>query len=67
MRRKLLYLYDAGICHSLCVASGLLVGLNPFDSIYQQTIRHPYTVTNTSVVQIQQFSPDDGHMNARNM
>ena len=24
-------------------------------------------VTNTSVLQIQQFSPDDRHMNARNM
>jgi len=33
----------------------------------QQTRRHPYKVINTSVVQIQQFSPDDGHMNARNM
>ena len=26
--------------------------------------RHPYRVTNTNVVQIQLFSPDDGHMNA---
>jgi hypothetical protein len=33
----------------------------------QQTRRHPFRVTNTSVVQIQQFSPDDGHMNARNV
>jgi len=24
-------------------------------------------VTNTSVTQIQQFSPDDGHLDARNM
>ena len=24
---KLLYLCDTGICHSVCVASGLLVGL----------------------------------------
>jgi hypothetical protein len=48
IRRKLLYLYDTGICHSVWVASGL------------QTSGHPYRVTNTSVVQIQQFSPDDG-------
>ena len=33
----------------------------------QQTRRHPYRVTNNSVAQIQQFSPDDGHMDARNM
>ena len=32
----------------------------------QQISHHPYRVTNTSVVQIQQFSPDDGHMDARN-
>ena len=25
----MLYLYDTGICHSVWVASGLLVGLNP--------------------------------------
>ena len=29
IRRKLLYLCDTAICHSVCVASGLLVGLNP--------------------------------------
>jgi len=29
--------------------------------------RHPYRVTNTSVTQIQQFSPDDGHVDAQNM
>ena len=33
----------------------------------QQNRRHPYRVTNTSFVQIEQFSPDDGHMNTRNM
>ena len=29
-----------------------------------QTRRHTYTVTNTSVAQIQEFSPDDGHVDA---
>ena len=33
----------------------------------QQTRRHPYRVTNTSVTWIQYFSPDDRHMDARNM
>ena len=28
----------------------------------QQTRRHPYRVTNISVAQIQQISPDDRHM-----
>ena len=32
----------------------------------QQTSRHPYRVTNTSVAQTH-LSPDDGHMDARNM
>jgi len=32
-----------------------------------QTRRHPYRVTNTSVAYIQNFSPDDGHMDVRNM
>jgi hypothetical protein len=63
IRRKLLYLYDTGICHSAWVTSGLLV---VFQS-NQQTRRHTYKVTNTSVVEIQQFSPDSGHVNARNM
>ena len=32
IRRKLLYLYDTGICHSVCVASVLLVGfIQPAD------------------------------------
>jgi len=33
----------------------------------QQTRRHPYRVTNNSVAKIQHCSPDDGHMDARNM
>ena len=53
-----------GNCHSVWVASDLLVGLKLSK---QQTRRHPYRVTNTIVAQIQQFSPDDGHMVARNM
>ena len=45
IRRKLLYLCDSGICHSVWVASGLLVGFKS----NQQTRRHPHRVTNTSV------------------
>jgi len=52
IRRKLLYLCGAGICHAVCVASGL------------QTRRHTYILTNTSVAWLQQFSPVDGHMDA---
>ena len=64
IRRKLLYLYDTDICYSVWVASGLLFGMKS----NQQTRRHLYRVTNTSVVQVQQFSPDYfGHMEARNM
>ena len=33
----------------------------------QQNRRHPYRVTNTSATQIQQFSPDDGDVDSRNM
>jgi len=33
----------------------------------QQTRRHTYRLTNTSVAWIQQFSPHDGHVDARNM
>jgi hypothetical protein len=39
IRRKLLYLCDTGICHSVWMASGLLVGLQS----NQQTRRHPYS------------------------
>ena len=49
IRNKLLYLCDTGICHSVWVASGLLVGLKS----NQQTRRHPYRVTNTSVAYVQ--------------
>jgi len=45
MRRKLLYLCDTGVCHSVWVASGLLIEFQA----NQQTRRHPYRVTNTSV------------------
>ena len=31
IRRELLYLCDTGICHSVCVASVLLVGFQPAD------------------------------------
>jgi len=48
IRRKLLYLCDTGICHSLWVATGLLVGVKS----NQQTRRHPYRVTNTSIAWI---------------
>ena len=63
IRRKLLYPCHNGTCHSVWVASGLLVGLKS----NQQTRRHPYRVTSTNVSRIQQFYPDDGHMDARNM
>ena len=66
IRRKLLYLCETGICHSVCVASGLLVGFKLFQS-NQQTRRHPYRVANTSVAWIEQFSPDDGHLDGWNM
>jgi len=63
IRRKLLYLCDNGIFHSVWVAAGLLVGLKS----NQQTNNHPHRVKNTIVAYIQQFSPYDGHLNARNM
>ena len=62
--RKLLYMYDTGICHSLSMGGVWSAG---WIQSNQQTRRHSYRVTNTSVAQIQQFSPDDGHVNARNM
>jgi hypothetical protein len=44
IRRKLLYICVTGMCHSVWVATGLLVG-----SKYNQQARcHPYRVTNTS-------------------
>ena len=49
IRRKLLYLCDTGIWHAVWVASGLLVWLK-WSQSNQQTRRHPYRVTNTSVV-----------------
>ena len=56
IRRKLLYPCDNGSCHSVCVASGLLTDQTPpiKSDKYQCRI-------NT------QFTPDDGHMVARNM
>jgi len=59
IKRKMLYLCDTDICHSGWVASGLLVGLKnqtppiPIDK-YQCRI-------DTAL------SPDDRHMDARNM
>ena len=58
-----MHLCDTGICHSVWVASGLLVGLKS----NQQNRRHPYRVTNTRVANTQQFSADDGHVDDRNM
>ena len=56
IRRKLLYLCDTGICHSVCVVCGLLVGLsfNTTSDKYQCRIDA-------------EFAPDDGHVDARNM
>ena len=45
IRRILLYLCDSCICHSVWVASGLLVGLKS----NQKNRRNQYKVTNTSV------------------
>jgi len=47
------------VCHVVCWLDWIQSN--------QQTRHHPYRVTNTSVVRIQQFSPVDGHMNALNM
>ena len=49
IRRKLLYLCDTGTCHSVCVVSGLLVGLIQLIQSNQQTRRHTYRVTSASV------------------
>jgi len=48
IRIKLLNLCDTGICHSVWVVTGLLVGVKYFQS-NQQTRRHPYRVINNSV------------------
>jgi hypothetical protein len=42
IRRKFLYICDTGICHSVCVATGLLVGLKLITQFQsnQQTSRH---------------------------
>jgi len=63
---KLLYLCDTGTCHSVWVASGLLVGLNLQSQAADQTPpiqsdRYQCHIDNSN------FSPDDGHMDARNM
>ena len=60
---KLLYLCDTSVCHSVQLASGLLVGLKS----NQQTRFHSYRVTKTSVAQIQQCFPGDGHVDVQNM
>ena len=62
---KLLHICDTGICRSVWVASGLLVGLklNP-------TSRPDATYRERQIPVSQRcsnFSPDDGHMDARNM
>ena len=44
IRRKLLYLCDTGICHSVCVVCGLLVGL-----IQVPIIRENYCIYATLV------------------
>ena len=54
IRRKLLYFCFTDICHCVWLESG-------------QTRRNPYRVTNISDAQIQQFSPDDRHVDDRNM
>ena len=49
---------------SLCMCEEWPAGWKANQS---QTSCHPYRVTNTSVTKIQHFSPDDGHVEARNI
>ena len=59
IRRKLLYLCDTGICHSGWVASGQLVG--PADQTPPiQSDKYQCRIDTA-------FSPDYGHVDARNM
>jgi hypothetical protein len=55
-QEKLLYLCDTGICHSVWVASGLMVGVKVPIQSYKYQCRLDTVI-----------SPDDGHMVARNM
>ena len=60
---EITYLCDTGICHSVWVASGLLVGvkLQPVDQTPPMQ-NDKYQCRIDTVI-----SPDDGHMVARNM
>jgi len=62
-QEKLLYLCDTGICHSVWVASGLLVGVQ-----LQPADRTPPVQSDKYQCRIDTvISPDDGHTVAQNM
>ena len=63
IRRKLLYLCDTGICHSVWVVSGLLVGVKLQPADWMPPIQSDKYQCHIVTV----ISPDDGHMVARNM
>ena len=51
IRRKLLYLWDTVTCHSVCVASDLLVGLKSnTHTEWQMTVSHRYGYSNFLLV-----------------
>jgi hypothetical protein len=61
-QEKLLYLCDTGTCHSVWVASGLLVGVS------LQPTDQPLTQSDKCQCRIDRvISHNDGHMVARNM
>ena len=62
-QEKLLYLCDTGICHSVWVASGLLVGVSLQPADQTPPIQSDKCQWRIDTV----ISPDDGHMVARNM
>ena len=62
-QEKLLYLCDTGICYSVWVASGLLVGVS-----LQRADQTPPIQSDKYQCRIDTvISPDDGRMVARNM
>jgi hypothetical protein len=62
-QEKLLYLFDTGICHSLWVAFGLLVGVSLQPAYQTLPIQSEKYQCRIDIV----IFPDDGHMVARNM
>ena len=62
-QEKVLYLCDTGICHSVWVASVLLVGVKLQPADQTPPIESDKYQCRIDTV----LSPDDGHMVARNM